>query len=75
MVIPTEANPVDVTSSNLKRVGYIKDKKTLFVEFTDNSIYKYSGVPEAKYNAMLSAGSVGKFFTASIRSKYSYEKV
>ena len=75
MPIPKEANPTDVVSSNLKKVGYVKATRTLYVEFTDGGVYKYDKVPEEQYNALVSAASVGKYFTASIRSKYQFEKV
>ena len=75
MAIPKEANPQDVVSSNLKRVGYVEKSKTLFVEFTDGAIYKYDKVPKEKHIALMAAGSIGKFFTAEIRSKYQFEKV
>ena len=75
MPIPKEANPTEVTSSNIKTIGYVKKSSTLYVEFKDGNIYRYTGVPETKHNALLAAGSVGKFFFAEVRSKYPYEKV
>lgn len=75
MPIPNNVTMQDVTSSNLKRIGYDGPTKTLFVEFTDGNAYKYSKVPQEKYNALFSAASVGKFFTAEIRSKYQFEKI
>ena len=73
-MIPPEAVPHNVTSSNIKKIGYLPAVRKLYVEFNDNSIYSYEGVPIETYNALLTAASVGKFFASEIRPKYQANK-
>ena len=64
-----------VGSSSLSSVGYDEDNQILEVEFTNLSVYSYSGVPLAEYESLMSADSKGKYFNANIRDRYSYVKL
>lgn len=64
-----------VTSSNLKAVGYDEATKTLEVEFKNGSTYQYDDVPQAEYEAMMDAESVGRYFLANIKDRYTTRKV
>lgn len=59
-----------VSSSNLQSVGYDAESSTLEVEFHHGGIYQYYGVPESAYRALMSAGSVGSYFSRNIRGAY-----
>ncbi len=63
-----ERTPVE--SSNIVSVGW--NNGTLEIEFIKGKLYQYMGVPKEVYTNMLRAESVGKYFHANIRSKYSY---
>ena len=63
-----------VASSNLCAVGYDFTSRTLEIEFNDGSVYRYSGVPENVYRALMSAGSHGRYFAAFIKDCYPYRR-
>lgn len=62
-----------VKSSNLAAVHH--DGAHLKVQFTNGATWRYADVPASKYEAMLSAPSVGGYFHKHIRSHYKGEKV
>lgn len=64
-----------VTSSNIKAVGYDKNSKLLEVEFHNGTVYQYEGVDEAAYKDLKEASSVGRHFTAFIRNNYPFKKI
>lgn len=64
-----------VSSSNISAVGYDPETQTLEVEFRNGSAYSYEGVPEEVHAALLGAGSVGGYFNAFIKDRYSYTRV
>lgn len=63
-------NREPVSSSNLRSVGYDASSSTLEVEFHHGGIYQYYGVPESVYRAMMSADSVGSYFSRNIKGAY-----
>jgi hypothetical protein len=63
-----------VKSSNLKEVGYEERSSRLRIVFHNNVAYIYTDVPKGTFNALISAESVGEFFTKHIRSKFPYTK-
>ena len=65
-------NRTPVSSSNVASVGYDASSLTLEVEFKDGSVYQYFDVPEAVYQEMMRASSVGKFMHANIRNQYRF---
>jgi hypothetical protein len=64
-----------VNSSNLAAVGYDAESQTLTVEFRKSGTYEFYDVPESVYQELMSAGSLGEFFSHSIRGRYRYVKV
>ncbi|MGO0792313.1 KTSC domain-containing protein [Herbaspirillum seropedicae] len=64
-----------VTSSNVTSVGYDPDSGTLEVEFHNGSIYQYFDVPEALYNGLIHADSVGGFLAAHVKGTYRFSRV
>jgi hypothetical protein len=64
-----------VLSSHLQAVGYDLATRTLEIEFTDMSIYRYAGVPASVVNSLRAAASLGAYFHAHIRDRYPTTKV
>ena len=65
-----------VSSSNLKSVGYDPISRTLEIEFLNDGIYQYFGVPESVYQGLISASSHGQYFDSHIKKGgYSYRKI
>lgn len=63
----------EVKSSMFKSVGHSAD--TLEIEFKNGDIWQYSSVPADVYEAMMKSESVGKYFLANIKGKYTETKV
>jgi hypothetical protein len=52
-------------------VGYDAESQTLEIEFNKGGLYQYSGVSSSEHEELMAANSIGKFFIAHIRDKYS----
>lgn len=57
-----------VSSSDIASIGY--NKGTLHILFNSGGLYEYTSVPEAVYNALMSASSKGSYFHANIKGRY-----
>lgn len=68
-------NRTPVSSSNVVSVGYDPNTLTLEVEFKGNSVYQYFDVPEAVYQELMQASSIGQYLNANIKQSYRYAKV
>ena len=68
-------NMTNVSSSNIKSVGYDMDKKILCIKFLNGSLYTYKDVPLSKYEALRDANSVGKYLNQNIKGIYSYTQI
>jgi hypothetical protein len=64
-----------VESRTLASAGYDIGTQVLELEFRSGEIYRYAVVPEAIYQALLSADSKGQFFNQNIRNCFSYTRV
>ena len=64
-----------VNSSNILSVGYDLSTLTLEVEFHNGSVYQYFDVPEAIYEALISAESHGTFLNTQIKGVYRYARI
>ena len=62
----------EVVSSQIKKVGYDKEKKELFITFNNGKKYKYSNVPMDLYLSLMAADSIGSYFIKNIKGKTSY---
>lgn len=65
----------NLSSSQIKSIGYDIDLGDMYVEFHNGKVYKYVDVPEWTYNAFLKADSPGKFFHGEIKNQFDYENV
>jgi len=68
-------NRTTVSSSNVAEVGYDSATMTLEVAFCNGTIYQYFDVPEAVYQELMRAESIGKFLNAHIKNSYRYARV
>lgn len=64
-----------VASSNIRSVGYDKNRQTLEIEFSGGTIFQYFDVPEEAYQDIISSASIGRYFQGNIKSKFSYTKL
>jgi hypothetical protein len=64
-----------VESASLKSIGYDEGNDVLEVEFQNDGVYQYLGVPRTVYEGLLAAPSKGRYFSEFIRERYPYEKV
>ena len=64
-----------VISSNLQSIGYDETSRVLEIEFKNNTVYQYFGVPAGEHRGLMSADSHGKYLHAHIKDFYQYEKV
>lgn len=64
-----------VSSSNIKSIGYESNLKTLEIEFKDGGIYQYFNVRSDIYKKLISAISIGSFFHKYIKDNYGWKKI
>jgi hypothetical protein len=68
--------PRPVTSSNLKALAYDAPTFLLFVTFTSGDLYVYENVPQATFDSLLAAESVGQAFYKLVRKpNYAWVKI
>ena len=68
-------NRQNVSSSNIRSIGYDLKSQTLEIEFHSGGIYQYFNVPNSRYNALMSASSHGSFFHHHIKDKFRWRKI
>jgi len=64
-----------VSSSHIRAVGYDPESSILEVEFNDDSVYQYTGVPQGEFDAMMASDSKGKYLHARIKDRYPYSRL
>lgn len=62
-------------STSIAAVRYDARRELLDIRFTSDRVYRYEGVPEFVYRALLRADSKGRYFNEVIRDRYEYEEV
>ena len=62
-------------SSNIAAVQYDDETRELTVEFQNGASYKYREVPPSVMAGFREAGSVGQYFFAAVKNRYSYERL
>jgi hypothetical protein len=65
----------NVSSSNVRSIGYDPASQTLEVEFVDGAVYQYYGVPEAIFTAFMQEASKGQFLNTYIKNQYGYSRI
>jgi hypothetical protein len=66
---------IQVSSSNLKTVGYDSSSEILEIEFHSGGIYQYYKVPISIYNSLMKELSHGKFFHAYIKDFFPCKRI
>jgi len=66
---------IDVSSSNIARVGYADEIQELHVRFLNGSLYVYKNVSRGDFDGLLNAPSVGAYLNRNIKGSYSYERI
>lgn len=64
-----------VDSSNIEKIGYDPDTRTLRVEFKSNRTYDYSDVPEHVFHELKNASSVGGYHANHIKNSFPYTEI
>lgn len=64
---------VEADSSNINRVAYHRDTKTLCVQFHNGGLYTYADVDEPTYYNLIGAASIGRYLNQAIKGLYTYE--
>lgn len=64
-----------VSSSNVKSIGYDINTSILEVEFKNGRVYQYFNVPINVYNAFINASSIGKYLNSNIVGVYKYTEL
>lgn len=70
----TKIDMQPVKSSNISKLGYDAESKTLAVEFAGGSLYHYDGVSKKEFDEMMAAKSIGGYHHKNIRGIYSHKK-
>lgn len=56
-----------VNSSMVSHVGYEPETSTLHVTYHGGRTYQHPGVPQAKFDALMSSSSIGKYLNTQIK--------
>jgi len=68
-------NRDQVSSTNIRSIGYDAGTQTLEVEFLSGSVYQYYGVSGVLHEEMMRAASKGRFLNQYIKNAYPYSRV
>jgi hypothetical protein len=66
---------IEVSSSDLKTVGYDSGSEILEIEFHSGGIYQYQKVPSSIYDSLIKELSHGKFFHAYIKGIFPCKRI
>ena len=66
---------IEVTSSNIKSIGYDAVAQELEVLFKNGGLFVYHDVPPEQYERLMGADNVGKYFHSNIKNQYKTEKL
>ena len=64
-----------VDSTNVAAIGFDEDSQTLQVEFSSGATYQYFDVPQAMFDGLIGAGSVGQYLNQHVKGVYRYSRV
>ena len=66
---------VQVESSSLRAIGYVSQTQHLHIIFRNGRGYRYFGVPNQIYQALVGAESKGRYFNAAIKPAFACERL
>jgi hypothetical protein len=64
-----------VSSSNIRSIGFELESLTLEIEFNTGSIYQYYDVPASVHDSLMEARSHGSYFSRHIKDRYRWRKM
>ena len=64
-----------VNSEKIKSVGYDESTRTLEVEFRDGSVKQYANVTREIQRKLMSASSIGSFFSDNIEEEFTAKRI
>lgn len=59
-----------VQSTNVGKVGYEPDSRTMTVEYKNGLVYSYHGVPQEIYSQAKDAESIGSYISRNVKGRY-----
>jgi len=68
-------NRTQVSSSNIKSVGYDEPNQILEIEFKQGAVYQYKPVNVVIFNSLMTASSIGSYFAKEIKHSFDVEKI
>jgi len=66
---------IEVESSNVAAIAYIRAAEQLLVQFNNGSVYSYSAVPVEVFDGLKAADSKGRYLNAHIKGVYDCQKI
>ncbi len=75
MKIPKHVIMADVDSDNLRKVGYDRAAKNLWIIFHQGRTYYYDDVPFSEAHALINARSAGTYFAEHIDGVYTAHEI
>jgi hypothetical protein len=63
-----------VESSSIEAIGYDSASAELHVRFRSGHTYVYTDVPRTAYDGLMTAESIGRYFTHFIRPMYDWRE-
>lgn len=64
-----------VNSSKIRSVGYEERSRTLEIEFSDGSVFQFSGVSGEVHRRMMASPSIASFYQDRIEEEYSRKRM
>lgn len=67
---------IEVTSSNIHKIGYDEETSKLGIVFNNdtNQVYEYDNVPKNVYEQLINAESIGHEFHVIVKDLYNFTK-
>lgn len=75
MLVMPNLSSMKVHSQNISEVDYDPQSSTMVITFKDDSKYAYLDVPNATYQRLVGAGSVGSYFASHIKGNFITRKL
>lgn len=66
---------VEVNSSNVFKIAYDEENCYLYIYYTNNTLYRYHGVPLGEFQGLKVAPSIGAYLHRNIKNLYTYERL
>lgn len=68
-------DPTPVRSKVIETFFYNHTNRTLTIHFRSGASYTYAGVPARVYRELVSAGSIGHYYSTEIRGKFASRRL